>query len=198
MLEVSSLARARAARASPSSPSVVAPHGSWLCGSSLIAGWASSLKFGLNEVVHMDKTKGIWIVTAVAGVLAFAGCSHFETNKAQAWTLSASPNVPAAEGKVRVSPTSNGNQELELTVENLAPADKAFPGMTNYVVWVIPQGGAPAQNVGILNVGESLKGKVKATTPYKTFDVLVTAESQDHPAEPSGNRVMSASVYTPS
>src|SRR5215831_4817035 len=126
-----------------------------------IAGWVSGLKFGLSEVLHMDKTKGIWLVTALAGVLAFAGCASMQTNKAQAWTLSASPNVPAAEGKVRVQPTSNGNQEIEVTVDHLAPADKAFPGMSTYVVWVIPQGGAPAQNVGVLNVGESLKGKVK-------------------------------------
>lgn len=148
----------------------------------------------------MDKTKGLWMVTAVAGVLAFAGCSHFQTNKVQSWTLSSSPNVPGAEGKVKVEPGkgADGNQALEISVDHLAPVDKAFPGMTSYVVWVVPQGGQPPQNLGVLNVGENLKGDLKGSTPYKTFDVLVTAEAQDHPAEPSGNRVMSASVVTPS
>ena len=148
----------------------------------------------------MDKTKGIWMAMAVAGLLAFAGCSHFQSNKMQTWTMSASPNVPASEGKVEVRPGKGpeGNQAIEVAVDHLAPADKAFPGMTTYVVWVIPQGGQPPQNLGVLNVGENLKGDLKGSTPYKTFDLLVTAEAQEHPAEPSGNRVMSASVVTPS
>jgi len=148
----------------------------------------------------MDKTKGIWMAMAVAGVLAFAGCSHFESNKVQTWTMSSSPNVPAADGKVQVRPGKgpDNNQAIEVTVDHMAPVDKAFPGMTQYVVWVIPQGGQPPQNLGNLNVGENLKGELKGSTPYKTFDILITAEAQEHPAEPSGNRVMSASVVTPS
>jgi hypothetical protein len=140
------------------------------------------------------------MVTAVAGLLAFVGCSHWETNKVQSWTLSASPNVPAADGKVQVKPGkgADNTQAITVEVEHMAPVDKAFPGMTTYVVWVVPQGGQPPQNLGVLNIGEDLKGKLQGTTPYKTFDLLVTAEAQDHPIEPSGNRVMSASVFTPS
>ena len=147
----------------------------------------------------MDKTKGIWMAMAVAGLLAFAGCSHFESNKVQTWTLSASPNVPAAEGRVQVQPGKgpDHNQALYVSVDHMAPADKAFPGMTSYVVWVIPQGGQPPQNLGVLNVGENLKGELKGSTPYKTFDVLVTAEDSGKVTHPSDNRIFNTSIQVP-
>jgi hypothetical protein len=147
----------------------------------------------------MKRTAGIWITGAAAAMLAFAGCSTTRTmfssgNAGQTWTLSGSPKVPSAEGKVRVAAGGDGNQTVDVEVEHLAQASKVFAGTTTYVVWVMPQGGAPPQNLGVLQVGEDLKGHLTTKTPFKSFDIVVTAEVDANVAQPSGNRVLSATV----
>jgi hypothetical protein len=140
-------------------------------------------------------TKGLWIIGGLAGLLAFTGCSTFAGTKKETWTLSVSPKVPAAEGHVKVAAGKDGNQTVEIEAEHLAPPDKAFAGATVYVAWLVPPGGAPPQNLGVLSVGEDLKAKLTAITPFKMFDILVTAEPQPTANAPSGDRVFSASIH---
>jgi hypothetical protein len=142
-------------------------------------------------------TKGLWIIGGLAGLLAFTGCSSMMGKKGESWTLSVSPKTPAAEGHVHVTAAKDGNQTVAIEVEHMATPDKAFSGATVYVAWLIPPGGGPPQNLGILSIGEDLKGKLTAITPYKMFDILVTAEAQPNVTAPSGDRVMSATVHVP-
>jgi hypothetical protein len=144
--------------------------------------------------------KRISTVVAVSAVLAFGGCATTRTmlssggKTGQTWTLSTSPKVPAAAGQVRVAQGDDGNQTIDVKVEHMAPPAKVFDGTSHYVVWLMPEGNAPPQNVGVLPIGEDLTGHLTAKTPFKNFDIVVTAEAVATAARPSGNRVMNATV----
>jgi len=101
--------------------------------------------------------------------------------------------APGAEGKVSSNVDRNGNIEIEVQVKHLANAEKLSPAKQAYVVWVQPRGKDP-EPLGVLRVNENLEGSLKATTPYKTFDVFVTAEDKLQPEAPSSMVVMRGSV----
>lgn len=116
----------------------------------------------------------------------------------QTWSLTGSEKVPAAQGRVDVQLGSDGNQKVAVHVKHLAPPSRVFDGAQHYIVWLLPQQGAGApQNLGVLGLNEKLEGKLTSQTPYRNFEVLITAESQPNATEPSGNRVMTALVNVP-
>lgn len=112
----------------------------------------------------------------------------------QTWSLAPSPRVPAADGFVRVVPGKDGNQAINIEVHHLAHPAKVFPGAMHYVVWLIPQGDAAAQNLGVLPLGEDLTARLTTKTPYRSFDIVVTAEPATNATQPSENRVLTASI----
>ena len=91
--------------------------------------------------------------------------------------LGLSPEIPAAEGQVRLNRTKNGNVEIKLKVKHLAPAARITPGASVFVVWargLAP--GAEAQNLGALKVDKKLNGKLTALTSMSSFDLFITCE----------------------
>ena len=129
-------------------------------------------------------------------MLAFGGCATTDSmlgRNQQTWTMSTAEKIPAAQGKVEVAHEKSGNNDVKVKVEHLARADEVFEGTSTYVVWVKPDNGLP-QNVGVLQVGSNLKGELKTKTPYKSFDVMVTAEMSPSATAPSTRSVMEARV----
>jgi hypothetical protein len=147
----------------------------------------------------MRKINGAWMM-AVAAALAFAACSSTRTlmssgGTGQTWTMSAGPKVPGAEGKVRAAAGGDGNQTVDVEVKHLTPANLIYKGMSHYVVWLQPHGGGPAQNIGVLNVGEDRDAHLTTKTPFKDFDVIVTAEESANATQPSGRGVLHATIH---
>src|ERR1051326_5030027 len=83
--------------------------------------------------------------------------------------------APAAEGKVTTDNDRNGNTEVEVQVKHMATPQSLTPARQAYLVWVQPRG-KDAELLGALRVNGDLEGSLKATTPYKAFDVVITAE----------------------
>lgn len=89
--------------------------------------------------------------------------------------------VPAAEGKVKISKTDNGNYQLDLSIVNLAEPSKLTPSRKYYVVWINAEGkrtlslGQLKSSTGFFS--SLLKAEMRATTPYKPTKVFITAES---------------------
>ncbi|HVV49126.1 MAG TPA: hypothetical protein VHO06_05670, partial [Polyangia bacterium] len=119
------------------------------------------------------------LVGALASTVAFGACAT--TNRMmgrneQTWTLHpAAAPVEAAQGKVEIAAKENGNHDLRLEVQHLAPPQTAFGGSSVYVVWLKPANGQP-QNVGVLQVDKDYKGELDTKTPFANFEVMVTAE----------------------
>jgi hypothetical protein len=141
--------------------------------------------------------KRLGLAGALASTLAFGGgCST--TNEMlgrnqQTWTMHASTEAQAAQGKVQVATDNKGNRDLKVEVSHIAPADTVFSGTTNYVVWLKPENGPP-QNIGVLSPDKGMSAKLETTTSFTSFVVLVTAESNAQPVRPSDKEVMSATV----
>lgn len=110
--------------------------------------------------------------------------------------LGASPQVPAAEGKVQLRHTVNGNIEIRLSIKHLAPPGRIVPGANVFVVWargLAP--GAEAQNLGALVVDKNLNAKLKAVTAMPAFDLFVTCEQGQTATIPTAPELLPAN-YT--
>lgn len=119
-------------------------------------------------------------------VLALSIGSTPSATAATTYTMGSSAEIPAARGKVRLRKTSNGNVEIKLSVQHLAPPGRIVPGAQVFVVWV--RGLAPgsvAQNLGALIVDKKLNGKLKAVTPMPAFDLFMTCEQSQTATVPA-------------
>jgi hypothetical protein len=101
--------------------------------------------------------------------------------------------APAAEGKVITDTDRNGNTGVEVQVKHMATPQSLTPPRQAYLVWVQPRGKDP-ELLGALRVNESLEGSLKAATPYKDFEILITAEDSVKPESPSSAVILKGSV----
>jgi hypothetical protein len=97
--------------------------------------------------------------------------------------------VPGAEGIATIEHDRNKNVQVTLEVRHLAKPQSLSPAKETYVVWVQPDGQQPI-NAGVLRVNEELKGEFRTNTPYKKFDLIVTAEDSATASYPSGTEIM--------
>lgn len=105
----------------------------------------------------------------------------------------ASSIVPAAAGKLRYEHDRNGNIKFNVSTKNLAAPSQLTPAKNAYVVWIEPRDQQP-QNAGVLTVNNNLEGSFSGTTPYKTFNVVVTAEDNPTVTQPSGPEILHGTV----
>jgi len=144
----------------------------------------------------------LFLVAAVAWGLGAGACTASNEvihgfGTTQTWTLSISSRVPAARGKISVLAGKDGNQTVDLEVQRLAEPAQVFEGTSTYVVWLVPPD-SPPTNIGVLPLDMHLKGRLQTKTPYREFDVEVTAEPSPTVTQPSANtKVMGASVRVP-
>jgi len=103
--------------------------------------------------------------------------------------MKTSSTVPAAEGRAILEHDRNKNVQVTLEVRHLAKPQSLAPAKGTYVVWIQPEG-QEANNVGVLRVNDELKGDFRTTTPYKKFDLFVTAEDSPTVSSPSGTEIM--------
>jgi len=101
--------------------------------------------------------------------------------------------APAAEGKVITDTDRNGNTGVEVHVKHMANPQSLTPAKEQYLVWVQARGKDP-ELLGALRVNADLEGSLRATTPLKQFDVLVTAEDSIKPETPSSQVILRGSV----
>ncbi len=117
--------------------------------------------------------------------LAFAGEVSFKNT---------SKNQAAAMGKIKLDTDRNGNTTMHIEVEHLAAPSTVASDKTTYVVWVQPKD-QPPENAGELRINQdSLQGDMMTATPYKHFDVFITAEDSSRAQSPSGDKVLTATV----
>ena len=109
--------------------------------------------------------------------------------------LTSSPDIPGAQSTAKVSTTDNGNTQIDLIVEHLASPERIDQDATVYVVWVrANQADAQPQNLGAIKVDDDLKGSISATTPLRSFDLYITAESSQLNTAPKGKTVLYTTV----
>lgn len=127
-----------------------------------------------------------------------AGMALVLTLAVAAWAgekikMTASSADPSAVGEVQTGHDQNGNMEVVVRAEYLAPPDRLTPPEHVYVVWLQPPH-AQAQNLGEMKVGQHEVGEFRTTTNEKAFDVFITAEDHADVSVPTGPEVLRASV----
>jgi hypothetical protein len=133
------------------------------------------------------KAKILWPLLLV---LTFATAT---TVAAKTYRLTGTELSPAATGEINTNIDRNGNVEVDLKAEHLAqPTALRSPGEM-YVVW-FQEPGKPATNQGQLRVNDDLNAELKATTPARHFEVIVTAERDVAATMPSSAVVLRATV----
>src|SRR3982751_2771880 len=107
----------------------------------------------------------------------------YQLGSASRVDLKASAIAPRASGEAKVE-AKRGATSIELFVETMPEPTSFGAEFLTYIVWVVSPDGR-ASNVGQLEVNESAKGKLKATTPLQTFSLFVTAEPYFAVRQPS-------------
>jgi len=107
--------------------------------------------------------------------------------------LMASSLVPGATGKLSYEHDRNGNIKLAIATKNLASPGELTPARDAYVVWIEPRDKQP-EKMGVLKVNNNLQGSFRTTTPYKAFDVVITAEDSPTVTQPTGPEILHGSV----
>jgi hypothetical protein len=128
--------------------------------------------------------RGAIIGALLSGLLAATcGAATFE--------LGRSSEIPAAEGKVKLRQTSNGNVEIKLAVKHLAPPARIEATSAVFVVWVRGlEAGAAPQNLGALRVSKNLSGKLRSTTSLRAFDFFITCEGSQTVTAPTSMELL--------
>jgi hypothetical protein len=101
--------------------------------------------------------------------------------------------APAAEGKVNTDNDRNGNTGVDVEVKHMATPQSLTPAKQTYLVWVQARGKDP-ELLGALRVNDNLEGSLKAATPYKDFEIFITAEDNIKPDAPSSMVILKGAV----
>jgi hypothetical protein len=150
--------------------------------------------------MKLIRTAAAWAALSGLPLLAAGACSqlHLGSNATPAAPMQASPRVPSAQGAVSVQNADNGNYKVALNVKHMAPPDKVATGASSYVVWLRPLATdsktQPPQNVGALAVNQDLEGNLTTITPYRQFDLFVTAEPVPNSTSPTGEQLLTTTV----
>ncbi len=115
------------------------------------------------------------------------------TTWARRFELTASARVPSAAGIVITRTDKNGNTDLTMDVRFLAKPGSLTPPGAAYVVW-FAQEGMPPENEGELKIASNLRGQFKTHTPWKAFDIFVTAENDPMVKTPTDDGVLRTKV----
>ena len=125
--------------------------------------------------------KGFCSFVLLVGVgLVALGC-----NPPADYALVGGAFVPAAHGDIRIEKIDKQQRLLTVTMDHLPPPGDIEPGLTQYVVWFTALGELPVRQ-GVLDYDAKKRvGVASLPTDMLEFDVQITAEQSDTPAQPS-------------
>ncbi len=122
-------------------------------------------------------------------VVLGAGCA------VQKVAFQASPLQPAADAMVKVRIDRNQNTLVELKLKHVAPAEMLWPPKSVYVVWAEDTEGGLIQ-LGQLRVNKRREASFKGTTALERFRVVITAEDEPRPEEPSQPHMLATEFFS--
>ncbi|MCX5800129.1 MAG: hypothetical protein NTX17_01895 [Candidatus Eisenbacteria bacterium] len=124
-----------------------------------------------------------------------ACCAAGVTQCAKTITFPVSVLVPAAQAKAQISLDKNGNTQIDLKVNYLAPPQNLTPPKATYILWLQTPDNQIV-GLGQLTVGSDRKGEVKGVTQLKEFRLFVTAEDDPAAASPGQQVILTTGFFT--
>lgn len=120
-------------------------------------------------------------------VIFFSSC-------AKKFVFDNSAIVPAAQGTIKLKKDKNDNYGVNLSIRNLAPADKLVESRNTYVLWANTVSNG-TKNLGQLKnssglFSKALRSELKTVTPFKPASFFITAENQANINYPDGQVIL--------
>ncbi|MBL4686065.1 MAG: hypothetical protein JKY37_15835 [Nannocystaceae bacterium] len=130
----------------------------------------------------MTKRRQYFVLAGALAVLT-SGCASRYKADAQAPTY-------AAKAKIAVKTNRDGNRQMALTIDHLAPPERIDPRFRAYAVWIrVP--GHGTTRAGVLKYNDRRRrGKLNATTPHSNFEVIVSLENNPSASAPSADSIV--------
>ncbi len=135
----------------------------------------------------MKTNRNKFILTSVIIATLFASC-------ADTINFPVSTVVPAANANAKVKKDDNNNYVINLEVENLASPDRLTPAKKMYVVWIETADNG-IKNMGQLATSKSNHASLKAVTPFKPRQIIITAEDEATLSSPSSQEVLRSNSF---
>lgn len=110
-----------------------------------------------------------------------------------------SSEVPAAEGFVKVTTSSNDNHEIKIKLLHLAEPSRLQPPKESYVVWMETEN-KQTKNIGQIKsssgfLSSKLKASFETVSPFKPVKVFITAEDEINIQYPRGKVILSTDTF---
>ena len=138
----------------------------------------------------MKNRIGTLLISAILVVgMALVGCSSTSV-----YQMDSGERTAGADGQLNVDQDRNGNQVVNLKVAHLPMPSRLEDGMATYVVWVYPSETQTPYNVGQIRLRDDRSGELNFTTPFRSFNMVVTAEVDGQVMAPSNQVVLRRSV----
>lgn len=134
------------------------------------------------------------IGTLLASMLLVSGLALVGCSSASVYQMDSGERTAGAEGELNVDRDKNGNHVVNLKVAHLPMPSRLEDGMATYVVWVAPAEGQTPYNVGQIRLRDDRSGELNFTTPFRSFNMMVTAEVDGQVMSPSNQVVLRRSV----
>lgn len=128
------------------------------------------------------------LACALALGLGASGCGS-----TMEFTARGTQRVPAAKADIEIDDDDEG-REVDLEIHDLAAPQSLGDGYERYGVWLVPPGGAP-YFAGFLRYQSDIEyGDLETISPFRDFEILVTAERAQPGLAPSDAIVLRQSV----
>jgi hypothetical protein len=131
---------------------------------------------------------GLCFIGMVA-LAAIAGC-----NPPADYALVGSAYLPASHGDIHIEKIDKQQILLVIAMDHLPPPAEVEPGTSHYVVWFNAVGEYPAPQQALEYDAETQTGRASIPTSMREFDVQITAEQSERPAQPSDLLVASQKI----
>jgi len=126
-------------------------------------------------------------------VAATVGC----TSSTQTYDLKGMAPAEGADGTIAVRALESGNHKIDINFQHLTPPKRYDANLASYAIWLTPRDGR-TRLIGILGYsGEEREGAFSTVTPFRQFEILVTAEDGDVPAYPGTTTIARKRVAAP-
>src|SRR4051812_35696950 len=106
-------------------------------------------------------------------------------------SMSISPKLPATKAELNVTGAKNNNSAINIVLKGLVNPGHIVKGAKAYVVWESPVGlggEVKPQSLGALQLDKNLGAQLKTITPFRSFELFVTAEANPSAAKPTSEK----------
>jgi hypothetical protein len=102
--------------------------------------------------------------------------------------------APSASGIVEADDAGDGATQVAIHLDFLHPPAQLQEGLRSYVVWFVPNAGAPVRAGALRYDPEARTGDLTETAPFMEFMVKITAERDARPSAPSAFEIAAQNV----